>query len=65
MNPAGLHKYSERIYDTCILSFQALPIAALIDDKFFCVHGGLSPDLKSIKDIDKACITGICSASCD
>ena len=28
-----------------------MPIAAVISDKIFCVHGGLSPDLKNIKDI--------------
>ena len=31
--------------------FNYLPVAALIDETIFCVHGGLSPDLKSVKDI--------------
>lgn len=33
--------------------FNSLPIAATISDKIFCVHGGLSPFLRSIKQINK------------
>ncbi|EMD36151.1 hypothetical protein CERSUDRAFT_115122 [Gelatoporia subvermispora B] len=46
-----LHKYSATIYDACIRSFQTLPVAALIDGKFFCVHGGISPELLTLQDV--------------
>lgn len=51
----GLHKYSERVYDACIDSFCALPVAGLLDGKFFCVHGGISPELNVVSDIERVC----------
>ncbi|KAF8586798.1 Metallo-dependent phosphatase [Ramaria rubella] len=48
-----LHKYSPKIYEACIRSFRSLPLAALVDDRFLCVHGGIGPDLKTLADIDK------------
>ena len=32
-------------------AFNCLPICALIEEKIFCMHGGLSPQLKSIEMI--------------
>lgn len=51
--PKGLHKYSDHIYDACITSFNSLPLAALIDKKFFCVHGGISPELVTLRDLER------------
>ncbi|EPS97146.1 hypothetical protein FOMPIDRAFT_1166816 [Fomitopsis schrenkii] len=48
-----LHKYSVTVYEACLRSFQALPVAALLDGKFFCVHGGISPELIKLSDINK------------
>ncbi|KAL6454198.1 PPQ1 Serine/threonine-protein phosphatase PPQ [Candida maltosa Xu316] len=43
---------NNRLWKNFIDVFNALPIAAVINDKIFCVHGGLSPDLNNFDQIE-------------
>lgn len=45
-------RYDLKIFKTFIDLFNWLPCAALIEDKIFCMHGGISPDLKSLQDVN-------------
>ena len=50
-----LRKYgSVNVWQYCTEVFDYLTLAAVIDDKIFCVHGGLSP---SITSLDQVCFS--------
>src|SRR5713226_3252735 len=47
-----LRKYgSVNVWRYCTEIFDYLPLASIIDDKVFCVHGGLSPSISTLDEI--------------
>uniref|UniRef100_A0A7R9U6P5 Serine/threonine-protein phosphatase n=1 Tax=Pinguiococcus pyrenoidosus TaxID=172671 RepID=A0A7R9U6P5_9STRA len=44
-------RYSIRIWKAFADAFNCMPVAACIESKIFCVHGGLSPDLERLGQI--------------
>lgn len=49
-------RYSVKLWKTFTDCFNCLPVAAVVADKIFCFHGGLSPDLHKmdqIADLDR------------
>jgi serine/threonine-protein phosphatase 2B catalytic subunit len=49
-----LDKYGgdEALYDTFIDCFEGLQLAATINDDYLCMHGGISPELKLVEQIN-------------
>mmetsp|Transcript_37993 Transcript_37993/g.34025 ORF Transcript_37993/g.34025 Transcript_37993/m.34025 type:complete len:94 (+) Transcript_37993:480-761(+) len=48
-----LYKYDQEVYDMFMDSFDLMPLSCIVNGKFLALHGGLSPDLKTIDDINK------------
>jgi len=46
-------RYNIKLWKTFTDCFNCLPVAAIIDEKIFCMHGGLSPELSDMDQIRK------------
>ena len=46
-------KYSFKLFSEIANTFSYLPLGAVVADKFFCVHGGIGPNMPLIEDIKK------------
>uniref|UniRef100_A0A1B0FQP1 Serine/threonine-protein phosphatase n=1 Tax=Glossina morsitans morsitans TaxID=37546 RepID=A0A1B0FQP1_GLOMM len=44
-------RYNVKLWKSFTDCFNCLPLAAIVEEKIFCVHGGLSPDLHSMDQI--------------
>lgn len=44
-------RYTYKIWKKFTETFNCMPVAALVDSKILCMHGGLSPDLQSLSQI--------------
>ncbi|KAL1437223.1 hypothetical protein MTO96_048943 [Rhipicephalus appendiculatus] len=44
-------RYNIKMWKTFTDLFNCLPVAAIVDEKIFCMHGGLSPDLQTMEQV--------------
>lgn len=44
-------RYDVKLWKVFTQCFNCMPIAAIIDEKIFCMHGGLSPELRTMDQI--------------
>ncbi|XP_062507482.1 uncharacterized protein LOC134183911 isoform X1 [Corticium candelabrum] len=61
-------RYNIKLWKTFTDCFNCLPIAAIVEDSIFCMHGGLSPDLKDlnqIREIERPLDVPDCGLICD
>ena len=47
-----IEKYDLEAYDATMEFFDTLSLMATVNDLFLCVHGGISPDLYEINDVN-------------
>lgn len=45
-------KLNIKLWKSICDTFDYLPVAAVVADRIFCVHGGLSPQLRNIRDLN-------------
>jgi len=46
-------RYSIRLWKTFTDCFNCLPVSAVLEDKVICMHGGLSPELSQLEQINR------------
>ncbi|CAK0811109.1 unnamed protein product [Prorocentrum cordatum] len=47
----GCKRRYNKIWKHCVDAFNGLPLCAVIDDKIFCLHGGLSPEMQTLDQV--------------
>jgi serine/threonine-protein phosphatase 2B catalytic subunit len=46
-----LEKYDQEVYERYMETFDYMPLAAVIGGNYLCMHGGISPKMRSTHEI--------------
>jgi serine/threonine-protein phosphatase PP1 catalytic subunit len=49
----GKRRYNIKLWKIFTDTFNCLPVAAIVDEKILCMHGGLSPELQNMEQIKR------------
>lgn len=49
----GKRRYNIKLWKTFTDCFNCLPVAAIVDEKILCMHGGLSPELLNMEQVKR------------
>lgn len=49
----AITKFDEETYELFMDLFDAMPLSATVENKYFVIHGGIGPELKKIDTINK------------
>ncbi|RYG67017.1 hypothetical protein EON64_08410 [archaeon] len=55
-SPPGKRRYNIKLWKTFTDCFNCLPVAAIVDEKILCMHGGLSPELLNMEQVGRGCL---------
>ena len=47
-----MEKFDEEVYDIINESFDTMPLVAIVNQQYLCMHGGISPLLKTFDDVN-------------
>ena len=44
-----IFKYDEEVFEALVGSFDSLPLACLLNERFLVIHAGISPHIKTVR----------------
>ena len=48
-----LDKFDTEMYDQILLTFNTMPLVAIVNEEYLCMHGGVSPNMKTLDEINE------------
>lgn len=49
-----LEKYDMEVYECFLSAFDTMPLVAIVNEEYLCMHGGVSPNMRTLDQINQA-----------